>query len=48
MEANKIFIFLFFYNQEFWNYVLWTDKTKADMWGNNAQRHVQHEQNTAW
>ena len=30
--------------QDFWNNVLWTDQTKVEMFGHNAQQHVWRNQ----
>ena len=34
--------------QDFWNNVLWTDQTKVEMFGHNAQQHVWIKLNTAY
>ena len=34
--------------QDFWNNVLWTDETKVQMFGHNAQQHVWRKPNTAY
>ena len=33
--------------QDFWNNVLWTDQTKVEMFGLDAQQHVWRKPNTA-
>ena len=34
--------------QDFWNNVLWTDQTKVEMFGHNAQQHVWRKPNTTY
>ena len=34
--------------QDFWNNVLWTDQTKVEMFGHNAQQHVWRKLNTIY
>ena len=34
--------------QDFWINVLWTDQTKVEMFGPNAQQHVWRKPNTAY
>ena len=34
--------------QDFWNNVLWTDQTKVELFGHNAQQHVWRKPNTAY
>ena len=34
--------------QDFWNNVLWTDQTKVETFGHNAQQHVWRKPNTAY
>ena len=34
--------------QDFWNNVLWTEQSKVEMFGHNAQQHVWRKPNTAY
>ena len=34
--------------KDLWNNVLWTDETKVEMFGHNAQQHVWRKPNTAY